>query len=221
MRLRIALEEEIGVLTELSRQSFDAVAAAAGHDPEDPEGYEEESWYRMIDKSDALFVLEEGGKIIGGAVLFPNPRELFINRFFIAPEKAGDARVLLQLIEEHFPDEIMIETEVPEWDQAKVRLLEENGYLDCGTIDGDICFEKIRDESLRRMVEKREKLRLSSYDGKNVRITLENGETEEGECFFDSAAYNEAELGIWEEALSIGDTSYFVSDISRVDILSK
>ncbi len=221
MRLRVALEEEIGILTEISRRSFDAAAAAAGHEPDGPEGYEEESWYRMIDKSDALYVLEDEDRIIGGAVLFPNPRELFVNRFFVVPERARDTRVLLELIEDCFPNKSMIEIDVPEWNRSIVRLLEENGYLDCGTIDGDICFEKIRDDSLRRMVEKREKLRLSSFDGRIVRITLENGETAEGECFFDSATYNEAELGIWEEALSIGDTCYFVSDIARVDIIGK
>ena len=194
MKLRIALEEEIGVLTELSRRSFDAAAFAEGHEPDGPEGYEEESWYRMIDKSDALYVLEDGDRIIGGAVLFPNPRELFINRFFVVPERTGDTGAVLELIESLFPDESMIEIDVPEWDRAKIGVLKKAGYLDCGTIEGDICFEKIRDDSLRRMVEKREKLRLSSYDGKYVRILLENGEVAEGECLVDSASYNEAEL---------------------------
>ena len=217
MRLRIALEEEVGILTGIARAAFDRAASEAGQDPEkQEEGYEETPWYLEMEEADALYAYEDGNVIAGGAVVFRNPKDVYINRYFIDPEHADRKPDLLKAAEELFPEIGIVCIDLPLWDRAGRDLLVREGYLETGSGNGYAYYEKIRDESLLPMVRKRQALKLSSYDGEAVRIRMENGTVLEGECSFSSEAYNEHELGIREESLNIGDTAYFVSDIAEV-----
>lgn len=217
MRLRVALEEEVGILTGIARAAFDRAAREAGQDPDmQEEGYEELPWYLQMEEDDDLYAYEDGDGIIGGAVVFRNPKDVYINRYFIDAEHADRKPDLLKAAEDLFPEVGIVCIDLPVWDRAGRDLLLRKGYLETGSGDGYAFYEKIRDAALLPMVRKREALKLSSYDGDTVRLTMEDGTVLEGECSFSSEAYNEHELGIREESLSIGDTDYFVSDIAEV-----
>ena len=59
-------------------------------------------------------------------------------------------------------------------------------------------------------------MKLSSFDGKCVRITLKDGNVFEGSCVHNCAEFNLAELGINEESLEIARHIFKKSEIKKV-----
>ncbi len=64
-------------------------------------------------------------------------------------------------------------------------------------------------------------MNLKAYDGKTVRLTMEDGNVFEGECEHCSSEYAEIETGREEAALQIDNWFFFESDILKIEEIEK
>ena len=62
---------------------------------------------------------------------------------------------------------------------------------------------------------------LSFFDDQCVRVTLRDGSVFEGACQYNSAEFNEAEIGPDEDGLEIGSWLFCRSDIETVELIDE
>ena len=65
------------------------------------------------------------------------------------------------------------------------------------------------------------KMGLSDYDDKCVRIILEDGSVFEGACLYQDAEFNEAEIGRAKDCLAISGWLFFEDDIEKIDLIDE
>ncbi|MBQ9551704.1 MAG: hypothetical protein IJU96_02970 [Clostridia bacterium] len=64
-------------------------------------------------------------------------------------------------------------------------------------------------------------MKLSAYDGQCVRVTLKDGSVLEGACQYNSAEFNEAEIGPDEDGLEIAHWLFCQSEIETVELIDE
>lgn len=87
MILRLTAEEEIKIITKISIDAFHS-DYLIGLEPNDgPPGYDSVKWYKEMQKEKHLFsYFNDGGIMVGGAILFASYDEIYIGRIFISPK---------------------------------------------------------------------------------------------------------------------------------------
>jgi GNAT superfamily N-acetyltransferase len=144
MVFRKALDEEVGLLTDISKAAFetDIFVGAAGNGG--PPGYDSYEWYKKMQSGDHLFSFADKDKIIGGAVLFVKKSILFVGRIFICPEffRQGYGRKLMKKIEDFFPDVKIIRLDTPIWNTRTNNFYPKCGYVETSRDNETVYYEK-------------------------------------------------------------------------------
>lgn len=167
----------------------------------------------------SLYVFENGGTVIGGAVFFINSNEIHIENIFVLPEYCGQGfgtRIMLA-IENYESSVKKLTIDVPLTNEIMMHLCKNCGYTDICRVDDYICFEKIPSEDTPANMLDDKKRKLSSYEGKNVRISLRSGEVYEGKCSYLSSSFIYDVFDVDEEGLRIDENVFFISDINKVE----
>ena len=145
MILRIAQPEEIPELTWISKAAFDTDGLVVNTEPGGPPDYDSISWYRHMMQSGNLYSAICEGKLVGGAVLFPNAeqKKLYIGRIFVDPAhfRNGYGVAMMVQIEKMFP-EYLCELDTPVWNVRTNRFYTKLGYQEVGRYEETVYYQK-------------------------------------------------------------------------------
>ncbi len=144
MEFRKATEEDIPILTEISKSAFHSDVSVGGKEKDGPPGYDSCQWYRDMMKENHLFTYTDHKEIIGGAVLFTEKSNLYIGRIFISPRffRKGYGQLLMQEIENYFPDINKIKLDTPVWNSRTNRFYRKCGYTEINRDQEAVYYEK-------------------------------------------------------------------------------
>ncbi len=133
MTFREAGENEVGVLTEMSRDAFLSDVEFSG-EPGGPNGYDDYDFHLAYQKAGCLYSMLDGENIVGGAILKENGDSLYVYRIFISRRefRKGYGLRMMQLIEEHFPEKKVFRLDTPEWNVRTNSFYQKCGYTAVG-----------------------------------------------------------------------------------------
>ena len=145
MLFRKALENEIVILTNISKDAFNT-DYLVGMDPDDgPPYYDDVEWHKQMYKEDHLYAyLDDENNIIGGALLFLSNNVLYIGRIFIDPKyfRKGYGYSLMLDIEKHFSGCKNFKLDTPKNNVRTNSLYKKLGYIITKTTDEEVNYEK-------------------------------------------------------------------------------
>lgn len=165
-----------------------------------------------------LYVFENGSTVIGEAVFFISGIELHIESILVFSEYCGQGfgkRIMLA-IENYDTSVKKLTVDVPLDNEIMINICKSCGYKNIRHADGYICFEKTLSGDMPTHILDDKNMPLSSYDGKNVRISLCSGEVYEGKCNYLSSGFIYDVFEVDEEGLRINDDVFFISDINNI-----
>ena len=144
MTLRKAVEEDIRILTEISKDAFHTDVSVGGKENDGPPGYDSYERHKEMMCEGHLFPYENKEKIVGGAVLFLSGSDLYIGRIFISPKffKQGFGRLLMNEVENYFPDINKINLDTPVWNVRTNHFYRKCGYMETGRDEESVYYEK-------------------------------------------------------------------------------
>lgn len=133
MTFRKAEENEVGVLTEMSRNAFLSDAEFGSGDG-GPTGYDDYDFHLGHQKKGSLYSLLNGENIVGGAILEEDGDSLYVYRIFVSAKefRKGYGLRLMELIEEHFPRTKVFKLDTPEWNVRSNSFYQKCGYTAVG-----------------------------------------------------------------------------------------
>lgn len=144
MEFRKAIEEDIVILTEISTAAFSTDVSVGGEENDGPPGYDSYQWHKNMMTENHLFTYTKHNEIVGGAVLFKEKSNLYIGRIFISPEffRQGYGQLLMQKIEDYFPDINKINLDTPIWNTRTNNFYHKCGYTEIGKDQESVYYEK-------------------------------------------------------------------------------
>lgn len=133
IKFRKAIEEEVRVLTEMSRDAFLSDVEFGG-EPGGPTGYDDYEFHLSHQKNGDLYALLDDGKIVSGAILKLNEDSLYVYRIFVSSKEfhKGYGLKLMQSIEEYFPKAKVFKLDTPEWNIRTNSFYKKCGYVAVG-----------------------------------------------------------------------------------------
>ena len=133
MIFREAIENDVKILTEMSRDAFLSDVEFGG-EPGGPTGYDDYEFHLAHQKKGNLYALLDDEKIVGGAILKPNKNFLYIYRIFVSSKEfhKGYGIQLMQSIEEYFPETKVFKLDTPEWNNRTNSFYKKCGYVAVG-----------------------------------------------------------------------------------------
>lgn len=133
MTFRKAEENEVGVLTEMSRNAFLSDAEFSGESG-GPNGYDDYDFHLGHQKKGSLYSLLNGENIVGGAILEEDGDSLNVYRIFVSTKefRKGYGLRLMELIEEYFPEAKVFKLDTPEWNVRTNSFYQKCGYTAVG-----------------------------------------------------------------------------------------
>lgn len=145
MVFRKATEEDIFILTEISKNAFDTDIFVGGTEKGGPPDYDSPQWHKKMMWENHLFTYSDDNEIAGGAVLFRNGTKLFVGRIFISPKFLGKGfgKLLMQEIEDYFSDVDKFVLDTPIWNVRTNRFYPKCGYMETGRDEESVFYEKI------------------------------------------------------------------------------
>lgn len=145
MVFREAMEEDITMLTEISKAAFNTDVSVGGKENDGPPGYDSYQWHKEMMSKNHLFTYVNDSDIVGGAVLFKDESNLYVGRIFISPKffKQGFGQLLMQYVENYFSDVKKINLETPIWNVRTNKFYYKCGYTETGRDEESVYYEKI------------------------------------------------------------------------------
>lgn len=145
MLLRLTTEEEIEMITKISIDAFHS-DYLIGLEPNDgPPGYDSVKWHKEMQKEKHLFsYFNDGGIMVGGAILFPSFDEIYIGRIFISPKyhRKGYGISLMNDVEKMFSSVKRFKLDTPTKNIRTNSFYKKLGYIQTN-VDGDFAiYEK-------------------------------------------------------------------------------
>lgn len=145
MLLRLTAEEEIEMITKISIDAFHS-DYLIGLEPNDgPPGYDSVKWHKEMQREKHLFsYFNDGGIMVGGAILFASFDEIYIGRIFISPEyhKKGYGVRLMNDVEKMFSSVKRFKLDTPTKNIRTNSFYKKLGYIQTN-VDGDFAiYEK-------------------------------------------------------------------------------
>lgn len=138
-KLRLSDLKEVEEITKISIEAFHS-DYLVGLDPNDgPPDYDSLKWHEQMQNESHLYsFLNEGGIIIGGAVLFASEEMIYIGRIFISPEyqRQGYGIRMMNEIENTFSSSKLFKLDTPANNIRTNSFYQKLGYVQSG-IDGD------------------------------------------------------------------------------------
>jgi len=145
LNFRKAQEKDCTLLTALSKAAFDTDVTVGGTDAGGPPQYDSLAWHLQMAREEHLFVLEENGLIVAGAVLFGQENTLYIGRIFVAPAyfRQGLGLKLMKCIESGFPSVTRFSLDTPAWNVRTNAFYKKCGYRVVKTDSEMVYYEKV------------------------------------------------------------------------------
>lgn len=145
MFLRLTAEEEIEMITKISIDAFHS-DYLIGLEPNDgPPGYNSVKWHKEMQKEKHLFsYFNDGGIMVGGAILFASYDEIYIGRIFISPKyhRKGYGISLMNDVEKMFSSVKRFKLDTPTKNIRTNSFYKKLGYIQTN-VDGDFAiYEK-------------------------------------------------------------------------------
>lgn len=145
MFLRLTTEEEIEMITKISIDAFYS-DCLIGLEPNDgPPGYDSVKWHKEMQKEKHLFsYFNDGGIMVGGAILFVSYDEIYIGRIFISPKyhRKGYGISLMNDVEKMFSSVKRFKLDTPTKNIRTNSFYKKLGYIQTN-VDGDFAiYEK-------------------------------------------------------------------------------
>ena len=194
MIFRKATEEDVLVLTEISKKAFESDAlirakasmkeghqgsvtcgdtscqVVGGKENEGPPGYDSYDWYKQMLSENHLFTYANENEIVGGAVLFKDESKLYVGRIFISPAffKQGFGISLMEEIENYFSDVEKFNLDTPVWNARTNRFYHKCGYAEVSRDEESVYYEKIRKEKVFQQDLSKEQERPGGICGKKL-----------------------------------------------------
>ena len=145
MLLRLTAEEEIEMITKISIDAFHS-DYLIGLEPNDgPPGYDSVKWHKEMQKEKHLFsYFNDGGIMVGGAILFASYDEIYIGRIFISPKyhRKGYGISLMNDVEKMFSSVKRFKLDTPTKNIRTNSFYKKLGYIQTN-VDGDFAiYEK-------------------------------------------------------------------------------
>lgn len=145
MLLRLTTEEEIEMITKISIDAFHS-DYLIGLEPNDgPPGYDSVKWHKEMQKEKHLFsYFNDGGIMVGGAILFASFDEIYIGRIFISPKyhRKGYGISLMNDVEKMFSSVKRFKLDTPTKNIRTNSFYKKLGYIQTN-VDGDFAiYEK-------------------------------------------------------------------------------
>ena len=145
MLLRLTAEEEIEMITKISIDAFHS-DYLIGLEPNDgPPGYDSVKWHKEMQKEKHLFsYFNDGGIMVGGAILFTSNDEIYIGRIFISPKyhRKGYGISLMNDVEKMFSLVKRFKLDTPTKNIRTNSFYKKLGYIQTN-VDGDFAiYEK-------------------------------------------------------------------------------
>lgn len=145
MILRLTAEEEIEMITKISIDAFHS-DYLIGLEPNDgPPGYDSVKWHKEMQKEKHLFsYFNDGGTMVGGAILFVSYDEIYIGRIFISPKyhRKGYGISLMNDVEKMFSSVKRFKLDTPTKNIRTNSFYKKLGYIQTN-VDGDFAiYEK-------------------------------------------------------------------------------
>ena len=215
LKLRQATNKDFDTITMIFRKSFKKTI----HNFEFP-NFDNISEMHISERlSDgSLYAFENGTAVIGGAVFFIKSGTVHIDSIFILPEFFGQgfgARIMMA-IEGYEPSIKKLTVAVPQKYSIMMNICKQCGYKETKHTDERVCFEKTLSQDIISNTSNDKNRTLSSYEGRNVRISLCSCEIYEGKCSYLSSGFIFDVFEVDEEGLQIDDNVFFASDINKV-----
>ena len=145
MLLRLTAEEEIEIITKISIDAFHS-DYLIGLEPNDgPPGYDSVKWHKEMQKEKHLFsYFNDGGIMVGGAILFASYDEIYIGRIFISPKyhRKGYGISLMNDVEKMFSSVKRFKLDTPTKNIRTNSFYKKLGYIQTN-VDGEFAiYEK-------------------------------------------------------------------------------
>lgn len=145
--LRIAAEQEVETLVNMSTVAFDTDTDVGATEKIGPPMYTSLEWHQSIQKMNILYSIFENGELVGGAIVYPNeknPDWVEIGRIFIDPRyfRKGYGKKAMTDIEKLFPSAKGFNLDTPLWNKRTYSLYTGLGYTEAKRDAYLIYFEK-------------------------------------------------------------------------------
>lgn len=148
MEIRLAKEEELKILTKLSKEAFDTDINVGGSEVGGPPNYDSKAWHLKTLRSKSLYTLLVDEQVVGGIILFRDRREknvMYMGRIFIDSQlhRKGYGMEAMKLVGTYFSDIDTWRLETPEWNIRTNQFYKKNGYKKMEIHDGSVYYQKI------------------------------------------------------------------------------
>ncbi len=146
--LERARPEDAKTLALLSWKAFDDDVNYGAPQKGGPPGYRSDKWQaKMMQAGDYYKVVVADGRIIGGAIVFPQANGVVVlGRIFIQPEvqRQGVGAAVMCLLETLYPAATRWRLDTPTWNKRNHAFYQKMGYTIIGTAGPDgVLFEKV------------------------------------------------------------------------------
>ena len=136
---------EIAELTRISKTAFDTDCLVGAAESGGPPDYDSVAWHESMMVSGNLFTAMCEGKLIGGAILFPdaNHKEIYIGRIFVDPAhfRKGYGIAIMEQIEKMFHG-FFCKLDTPVWNVRTNRFYTKLGYQETGRDEETVYYQK-------------------------------------------------------------------------------
>jgi ribosomal protein S18 acetylase RimI-like enzyme len=132
-------------LAEISRRAFHSDVNCGGVGEGGPPGYDSPQWQKFIMGKGKYFKFLLDGKLIGGAIVFPQGRGHFhLGRIFLDPacHRKGLGTKAMRLVMEEFPSAEKWSLETPPWNTRTRAFYLQQGFRIVGETQDDLFLEK-------------------------------------------------------------------------------
>jgi GNAT superfamily N-acetyltransferase len=154
IRIESATVADAEALSEVSRRAFEQDIDYGRPCVGGPPGYDSPDWQREAIESGNYYKVTDGGRIVGGLVLFTlDGGTVRLGRAFLEPERQnkGIGSDLLRFAESVFPGTRRFVLDTPVWNLRTRHLYEKFGYVKSSEIESGFGFPLIQYE--KRIVE--------------------------------------------------------------------
>ena len=143
-----AKKEQVPLIVKISKDSFESDIEVGANEKGGPPDYDNVEWHEKMIEEGHLFAAIEKDKIIGGAILFQDSKNLefmYVGRIFIDPKlfKKGYGIELMNCIEKMNPNVKTFALDTPIWNRRTNNFYQKIGYTETKRDDEFVYYQKI------------------------------------------------------------------------------
>lgn len=147
MIIRLAEQDEVGILTKLSTDAFNTDVTVGGKESDGPPNYDSVVWHEQMRNYKCLYSIIEDDKIVGGLLVFPDRQNnalINLGRIFIDPKlhHTGLGFNAMLQVEKLFPSRSIWQLDTPIWNIRTNSFYRKLGYKEIKRDDEFVYYQK-------------------------------------------------------------------------------